>query len=230
MNRVDRLMGMVTMLQAQSFVSAARLGERFGISLRTVYRDIQALGEIGIPVSFAANKGYFIVDGYFLPPISFTPDQANALVLLASLADRFADESVTAQVAEAVEKVRAVLKLRDQEKLETLRDRIRVLQPSREGLTGNTAYLGDIQKSISGSVILAIDYTDLKGQRTLREIEPIGIIYYTNQWHLIAWCWLRHGYRDFIVRQINGLRLTSEVFRKTNHISIDAHIETWKLG
>lgn len=230
MNRIDRLMGMVTMLQSRSFVSAASLGERFGISARTIYRDIRALSEIGIPVSFAPNKGYFIVDGYFLPPVSFTPDQANALVLLASLADRFADESVTAQVSEAVEKVRAVLQLRDQEKLETLKDRIRVLQPSQHEFASNTAYLADIQKSISGSMLLSIDYVDLKGQRTKREIEPIGIIYYTNQWHLIAWCWLRHGYRDFIVRQINGLRLTGEPFRKKDHISIDAHIETWKLG
>lgn len=223
-------MGMVTMLQSHSFVSAADLGVRFGISPRTVYRDVRALSEIGIPVSFAPNKGYYIMDGYFLPPVSFTPDQANALVLLASLADRFADESVTLQVAEAVEKVRAVLKLRDQEKLETLQGRIRVLQPSPDVLPSNTAYLADIQKSISGSILLAIDYTDLKGQRTRREIEPIGIIYYTNQWHLIAWCWLRAGYRDFIVRQINGLRLTGETFRKTDHISIDDHIETWKLG
>ena len=230
MNRIDRLMGMVTMLQSHSFVSAADLGVRFGISPRTVYRDVRALSEIGIPVSFAPNKGYYIMDGYFLPPVSFTPDQANALVLLASLADRFADESVTLQVAEAVEKVRAVLKLRDQEKLETLQGRIRVLQPSPDVLPSNTAYLADIQKSISGSILLAIDYTDLKGQRTRREIEPIGIIYYTNQWHLIAWCWLRAGYRDFIVRQINGLRLTGETFRKTDHISIDDHIETWKLG
>lgn len=218
------------MLQSHSFVSAADLGVRFGISPRTVYRDVRALSEIGIPVSFAPNKGYYIMDGYFLPPVSFTPDQANALVLLASLADRFADESVTLQVAEAVEKVRAVLKLRDQEKLETLQGRIRVLQPSPDVLPSNTAYLADIQKSISGSILLAIDYTDLKGQRTRREIEPIGIIYYTNQWHLIAWCWLRAGYRDFIVRQINGLRLTGETFRKTDHISIDDHIETWKLG
>ncbi len=218
------------MLQSHSFVSAADLGVRFGISPRTVYRDVRALSEIGIPVSFAPNKGYYIMDGYFLPPVSFTPDQANALVLLASLAYRFADESVTSQVAEAVEKVRAVLKLRDQEKLETLQGRIRVLQPSPDVLPSNTAYLADIQKSISGSILLAIDYTDLKGQRTRREIEPIGIIYYTNQWHLIAWCWLRAGYRDFIVRQINGLRLTGETFRKTDHISIDDHIETWKLG
>lgn len=218
------------MLQSHSFVSASQLGERFGISPRTVYRDVRALSEIGIPVSFAPNKGYYIMDGYFLPPVSFTPDQANALVLLASLADRFADESVTSQVAEAVEKVRAVLKLRDQEKLETLQGRIRVLQPSLDELSSNTAYLTDIQKSISGSILLAIDYTDLKGQHTRREIEPIGIIYYTNQWHLIAWCWLRAGYRDFIVRQIKGLRLTGEAFRKTDHISIDDHIETWKLG
>src|SRR4051812_46397069 len=79
------------MLQSRKHVTAEKISDRFGISVRTVYRDIRALDEIGIPVSFENNKGYFIVDGYFLSPVSFTADEANALVLLSSLADRFAD-------------------------------------------------------------------------------------------------------------------------------------------
>jgi predicted DNA-binding transcriptional regulator YafY len=223
MNRVDRLVGMLTMLQSRRFVTAEKLAERFEISVRTVYRDIRALGEIGIPVSFENNKGYFIVQGFFLPPVSFTPEEANALLLVASLADRFADRSIAKHSALALNKVRSILRGVDKEKSELLDDRIRVLNPKPESF----AYLAEIQKAISSNTIIDLDYTDLQKHRTQREIEPIGMIYYTDQWHLVAWCWLRNDYRDFIVKQINSLRNTTKFFRKTDHISIDEHIRSW---
>jgi predicted DNA-binding transcriptional regulator YafY len=227
MNRVDRLLGIVTMLQSKKYVSAEKLSERFGISVRTIYRDVRALDEIGVPVSFENNKGYFIVEGYFLPPVSFTEEEANALILLASLADRFADVSVAKNTENALEKVRAVLRSREKESASQLRDRIRVINPGKD--QRSFEFLADIQKSISRNTILYLEYTDLKKQRTKREVEPIGIIYYTEQWHLIAWCWMRDGYRDFIVKQIDVLRPTNKPFRKTDHISLDEHIRSWDL-
>ena len=225
MNRVDRLFGILTMLQSRKHVTAEKISDRFGISVRTVYRDIRALDEIGIPVSFENNKGYFIVDGYFLPPVSFTADEANALVLLSSLADRFADVSVVRNTESALEKVRNVLHSREKESASQLRDRIRVINPARS--QRSIEYLADIQNSMSNKTILYIEYTDLKKQKTKREIEPIGIIYYTEQWHLIAWCWTRNDYRDFIVKQIDVLHRTSKPFRKADHITLDQHIRSW---
>ena len=100
MNRVDRLMGILTFLQSHKFVMAEKLSEKFDISVRTVYRDMKALMEIGVPISFENNKGYFVVQGYFLPPISFTSREANALIVMAALAHRFGDKSIpTCQVA-----------------------------------------------------------------------------------------------------------------------------------
>lgn len=226
MNRVDRLFGILTTLQSRKYVTAERLSQRFDISIRTVYRDVRALGEIGIPVSFENGKGYFIVDGYFLPPVSFTSDEANALILLSSLADRFADVSVVRNTENALEKIRTVLRSREKESAAQLRDRIRVMNP---GSRQSFDYLADIQKAMADNTILYIEYTDLKNQRTTREIEPIGIVYYADQWHLIAWCWLRNGYRDFIVRQIDVLHGTGRGFRKADHITLDDHIRAWDL-
>ena len=228
MNRVDRLFGILTLLQSRKYVSAEKISDRFSISIRTVYRDIRALDEIGIPVSFQNNKGYFIVDGYFLPPVSFTADEANALILLSSLASRFADVSVARNTDNALEKIRSVLRSREKESSTQLRDRIRVMNPGHKLQTFD--YLADIQKCITDSTILYIEYTDLKNQMTKREVEPIGIIYYTDQWHLIAWCWLRKDYRDFIVRQIGILHCTPNTFRKTDHITLDDHIRSWERG
>ena len=108
-------------------MTAEKLSTKFGISIRTVYRDIRALDEIGIPVSFENPKGYFIVEGYFLPPVSFTAEEGNALVLLASLSHRFGDASVARHTSLALEKIRAVLRSKEKENSTLLADRIRVL-------------------------------------------------------------------------------------------------------
>ncbi|HEX2629316.1 MAG TPA: HTH domain-containing protein, partial [Chitinophagaceae bacterium] len=70
MNRIDRLLGILTLLQSRKYVPAEKIADKFDISIRTVYRDIKALGELGIPISFEAPRGYFVVQGYFLPPVS----------------------------------------------------------------------------------------------------------------------------------------------------------------
>ncbi|MBN8576687.1 MAG: YafY family transcriptional regulator [Cyclobacteriaceae bacterium] len=222
MNRVDRLMGILTVLQAHKFVRAEKISEKFEISIRTVYRDIKALGEIGIPVSFENNKGYFIVQGYFLPPVSLTTHEANALILVAALANRFADRQSARAATEAIEKIRAVLRPPDRDKSEQFSGKVRVLN-SRPALN---RFLADVQKAITDQIILKIHYTDAKGRNSRREVEPIGIIYYTEQWHLIAWCWKRHDYRDFIMSRIGSLLLTGP-FKKKNHITLDEHLQSW---
>ena len=232
MNRVDRLMGILTYLQSHKFVMGEKLAAKFEISVRTVYRDIRALEEIGIPVSFETNKGYFVVPGYFLPPVSFTSHEANALILVAALADRFADRSIARHSDNALEKVRTVLRQSDKEKSEHLSSRTRVLSPPKvegpQNDPGGSNYLSEVQQAMSEQTILQIDYTDSKNMKTRREVEPIGMIYYTEQWHLIAWCWKRIGYRDFKVKQIDSLRNTAAPFRKKDHISVDDHIRSWK--
>ncbi|MBS1505753.1 MAG: YafY family transcriptional regulator [Bacteroidetes bacterium] len=224
MNRVDRLMGILTYLQSHKYVMAERLSEKFEISIRTVYRDIRALEEIGIPISFENNKGYFIVQGYFLPPVSLTSGEANALILVAALAHRFTDKTTTRNTENAIEKIRTVLRTSEKEKSEQFSNRVKVLntQPFAN------QYLSDVQQAIADQLILKIEYTDAHQRKTSREIEPIGMIYYTEQWHIIAWCWKRNDYRDFRMGQINALTSTGKPFKKKTHISLDDHIRTWK--
>ena len=94
MNRIDRLFGILTLLQSKKHVPAEQIADKFDISVRTVYRDIKALGEQGIPVSFEPQKGYFVVHGFFLPPVSFTTEEANALLLSESIVYGFTDKSI----------------------------------------------------------------------------------------------------------------------------------------
>ncbi|MBX2914632.1 MAG: YafY family transcriptional regulator [Cyclobacteriaceae bacterium] len=224
MNRVDRLMGILTFLQAHKNVTAEKLATRFEISVRTVYRDIKALDEIGIPVSFENNKGYFIVQGYFLPPVSLTTHEASALMLVNALANRFTDKTTAKHSDNAIQKIKAVLRQPDKDKSQQLEARVRVLNAKPQ----TNHFLSEVQQAVVEQMILKIAYTDANGQTTRREIEPIGIIYYTEQWHVIAWCWKRRDYRDFIMGRINILSNTGKSFKKKNHISLEQHMLTWK--
>jgi predicted DNA-binding transcriptional regulator YafY len=130
MNRIDRLFGILTLLQSRKFVPAEKIAEKFGISVRTVYRDVKALCELGIPVSFGQNRGSLVVQGFFLPPVSFSATEANALLLTEALAYGFADKSIQEHYTSALNKIKAVMRNSDKEKLESLGN-IKLQLPAR---------------------------------------------------------------------------------------------------
>ena len=118
MNRIDRLFSILTLLQSKKYVAAEKIAEKFGISIRTVYRDVKAICESGIPVSFEQHKGYFIVPVYFLPPVSFSSEEASALLLMETMVGGFADESIRKHYSTALNKIKAVLRAPEKEKLD----------------------------------------------------------------------------------------------------------------
>jgi predicted DNA-binding transcriptional regulator YafY len=216
-------MGIMTQLQSRKYCTGEQLSRKFEISMRTVYRDIKALGEIGIPVDFETGKGYFISQGYFLPPLSLTVEEANALILLNTLADKFADHSIVKHSHNALTKIRTVLRYTDKDKAEQLSSSINVYEPE----TGKrqTNWLSAIQTAITNKTILNIHYTDNEGVSSKREIEPVGLIFYTNQWHLYAWCRERKGYRDFKVSMISALSDTGKTHSIKAHRRLEDYIK-----
>jgi len=223
MNRIDRLFGILTFLQSKKYVQAEKIAEKFHISVRTVYRDIKALCEQGIPVSFEQHKGYFIVNGYFLPPVSFSNDEANALLLMEAVVSGFADRSIQKHYSSALSKVKSVLRGSEKERIELLNKNIRLQVPSC--FVQNYEYLSIIQSAISEKKMLELEYMNNQNQSSQRCVEPIGLIFYALNWHLIAWCHHRNDYRDFRVGRIVSLRNTAENFRKTDHIELNDYMK-----
>jgi predicted DNA-binding transcriptional regulator YafY len=218
MNRVDRLFAIVTLLQSKKFVTGEEIADRFEMSVRTVYRDIKAIAESGIPVSFNPNKGYFIVPGYFTPPVSFTIEEANALLLSQTLVGGFADQTVQQEFSTAMTKIRAVLRQVDKEKLSILENGLKMQLPRR--LDSELDYLSSIQHSITEQMQIKIGYESLKQEISERKVEPIGLVFYAFSWHMIAYCHLRNDYRDFKITRIKTLTKTSEPFKIKKHIAL----------
>jgi predicted DNA-binding transcriptional regulator YafY len=223
MNRIDRLFGILTLLQSKKYITAERIADRFNISIRTVYRDVKALCEQGVPVSFEPQKGYYIVNGYFLPPVSFTSDEASALVLIESIVYGFSDRSIKENYSNALNKVKAVLGRDQKEKLELLNNTTHLQLPSRT--TPDLDYLSTFQNVISTKQIAEIEYTNSREESSKREIEPIGLVFYALSWHVIAWCHLRNEYRDFKLSRIKKVRPTGIPFTRSEHLELNDYIK-----
>ncbi len=225
MNRIDRLFGILVLLQSKKHLTAERIAEKFNISERTVYRDIKALCEQGIPVGFEPNKGYGVVDGFYLPPVSFTSAEANALLLMETMVYGFADKSIKTHYSNALNKIKAGLRNSQKEKLEELNENIKMHLP--EFIRNDFEFLSTIQESISQKWILDMDYKNNKEETRRRQVEPIGLIFYAFNWHIMAWCHVRNDYRDFRVSRIVSLRNTGMPFRKTDHLSLNDYMKKY---
>lgn len=228
MNRIDRLTAMLIHLQSKRIVKAEELSTRFDISLRTVYRDVRALMEAGVPIGSEAGTGYFIVDGYHLPPVMFSQDEAGAMLLAAKLVEKMADQSIGEAFESALTKIKSVLNDPGREHLESLHTHIEVHRaPGDSGPGFPNRFLTDIQNAVVQKKAIEIEYLSrYRDELTTRVVEPIGLFYYSNAWHLIAWCRFRNDYRDFRGDRIGKLTLTDSTFAHRDHISLQEYAQT----
>lgn len=229
MNRIDRLTAILIQLQGKRVVKAAEIADRFEISLRTVYRDVKALQESGVPIGAEAGTGYYIVDGYHLPPVMFNREEAAALLTGEKLMEKFGDRSSERLFGAAMQKIRAVLRNGDKDFLESLESNIEVFTAGRRPEPENgfpNRFLSDIQQAVATQKVIAMDYfTYHNSTVNRREAEPIGIFHISNSWHLIAFCRLRKDYRDFRIDRIKSLQILDISYDKTIHISLRDYLD-----
>ncbi len=123
-SRLERLTAIITQLQTKRLITSTMLSEKFGVSVRTIYRDIRALEKSGIPIITQEGRGYSIIEGYRLPPIMFTEKEANALITAEQLLSLNKDKSFVYDLKEAINKIKAVLRHDSKDKAELLSSRV----------------------------------------------------------------------------------------------------------
>jgi predicted DNA-binding transcriptional regulator YafY len=227
MNRVDRLMAIVVRLQSRRVVRAEDIAADFEISVRTVYRDLAALGEAGIPIMAEAGVGYSLMKGYHLPPVMFTAEEASALSIGGKLVEHLTDASLRKQMDSALLKIRSVLPRERQDYLDRLERSTAVVS---RGLTALPRLASEtlipVQRALADCRVLAMDYHGLQRQEmTRRQVEPLGLVYYSDNWHLIAYCRLRRDVRDFRTDRICRLQVQNEIFPGHADFSLKRYLE-----
>lgn len=209
MNRIDRLLALILYLQSRRTCTAEAMAEHFGLSVRTIYRDIAALGEAGVPILAEAGIGYSLMKGYLLPPINFSEQEAYALSTGAMLAQRMTTHSYNEKMQSALDKIKAVLPNEAKHRLELLAKGMATPQTEHP----QQADLSVLQQAIARQQLLTFDYQNASQTHSKREVEAAGLVFYLGRWHLIAWCRLRQDFRDFRTDRIRGLQLQAERFQ-----------------
>jgi len=202
MSRAGRLLDLIQILRRHRRpVSGAALAGELGISLRTLYRDIATLQQQGAAIDGEAGVGYVLRPGFTLPPLMFSEEEIEALVLGSRwVADR-ADSRLAGAARNALAKIGAVLPadLRDELDASTL-----LVWPGERILGGDTD-LATIRAAIRSEHKLAIEYLDSQGGKTERTIWPFALGFFDRVRLVVAWCELRQGYRHFRADRIAAL-------------------------
>jgi len=208
MRRADRLFQLVQLLRRRRVTTAAWLAEQLGVSDRTIYRDVQDLICAGVPIEGEAGVGYRLGKDFELPPLMFTVDEIQALVLGARMVESWGDELLQRAAQSALEKVHAAL------------------PEAERGRVHNTALfslafrvppevrprLGQLRRAIDEHRRVAMRYEDRGGQATERTVRPLGLYFWGSTWTLGAWCELRQDFRNFRLDRMEEVEVLDATF------------------
>ena len=242
MNRVDRLIAYLVMFQSRGLLRAQDLAAHFEISVRTVYRDIDALSQVGVPVYGVGGEGYRLMEGYYLPPVTFSPEEARALALALSMFVGYSVEGETQKSAESVrDKIRSILPNRQKREVEMLQTVLDFYTIPQLKLDFDDSHFVDFQRAIQDQKLVQLVYHSLASdEKTERVIEPLALVMYKRAWLITAYCHLRKDIRNFNLARIDRYSVLSQSFepraipqrpiRDKNlelHVQFDHNVVRW---
>lgn len=202
MRRAERLIQITQYLRSRSrAVTAARIGDEFGICTRTVYRDLHALMDSGVPITGEAGVGYVIDKRFYLPPIAFDEAELEAIGLGISMVRQWTDARFGARAESAFAKINAVLPL---ERQGTLAQITTFSLPVR-GAPPWTVSFSDLRDCVAAGRAVTLDYADDEGRRTQRRVRPLALMFFSPVWLLAGWCEMRRDFRHFRLDRIAAM-------------------------
>ncbi len=219
MNRTDRLLAIVLELQARGRQRAEDLAATFEVSKRSIYRDMQALGEAGVPLISVPGQGYVLMQGYFLPPLSFSTEEATMLLLGSDVMAQSFDEQYRRAAQSASRKIEGVLPQQLRDEVQYLRTAINFVLPNSQDRSGEKEKLQQLRRAIIDRRIVRFVYhtrysSSGQTERQTREADPYGLAYVHSGWLLSAYCHLRQAMRTFRLDRMEALEVLPQTFQR----------------
>lgn len=212
--KIDRLLEILILLMGRDTVTAPELAERFGVSTRTIYRDIDILSSSGVPVymSRGAGGGISLLGEYTLPKALVSSEEKNSILLsLQTLqATKYPD------VDRIIEKLGSLFRTTPADWVE--------IDFSPWGSNPNEQdKFSEIRSAILNSNVMTFDYINAQNQRSARRIEPLRLLFKGPAWYLQGWCLDRQDYRLFRVSRMRGVQVTGERFDRNRPRTAEHH-------
>jgi predicted DNA-binding transcriptional regulator YafY len=218
MRRADRLFRLVQLLRSSRLVTAGRLAEELEVSERTVYRDVRDLTLSGVPIRGEAGVGYSLGRGFDLPPLMFTEEELEALVLGARVVQGYADRGLARAADSALAKIELVLP-------DALRGRARnsaLMVPTFQR-GDRIPQLGVLREALRSKARVQFRYVDGEGKSSKRTVRPLALAFWGKTWSMASWCEWRQDFRSFRVDRMFDVDL-GKVFTEEADKNLDAFI------
>ncbi len=207
MRRADRLFRIVQRMRRSQLVTARQLADELEVSERTIYRDVRDLSASGVPVESEAGVGYRL-RGYDLPPLMFSRDQIEALVLGARIVNTWTDPELGKAARAALAKIEAVLP----DGRESMVNETRLFAPLAAQRPRIEIDFTALRRTIGDRRKVRLTYADAEGRKSHRTVRPLALAFFGPTWGLIAWCELRRAFRSFRPDRIQEMTVLEEGF------------------
>jgi predicted DNA-binding transcriptional regulator YafY len=202
MRRADRLFQIVQLIRGRRLTTAAFLAQRLEVSERTVYRDVADLQHQGVPIEGEAGVGYRLGQGFDLPPLMFTEDEARALVASVRMAQVWQDPALAQASQVALGKILSVLPAAARTAAQSM-----TIYAPPIGLEPTVqATLHILREAAQDRRKVQVHYRDANDQITQRTLRPLGCFYWGKVWTLAAWCETRKGFRSFRLDRVQQVQ------------------------
>lgn len=223
--RFDRIVSILIQLQSKKIVKAKELADRFEVSLRTIYRDIRTLEASGVPIYSEAGVGYSLVDGYRLPPVMFSREEAGSFVAAEKLMQKFTDENMKKHFQSAVFKVKSVLRGSEKDWVESIESKIKISGREEAFRSKSPEVLEILFESIAQKFQIEMIYQSVESESpSERLIEPVGLYHESNFWYILAYCHLRKDYRNFRTDRVLEIHRTEIPF-ENEHRELEYYLK-----
>lgn len=208
LRRADRLFELLQLLRGGRLRTGRQLAEELGVSLRTVYRDIEAVVGAGVPIDGERGVGFLLREPYFLPPLTLTADELEALTLGVAMVRTHGDEDLAKAAGELLVKIDAVLPAA--RRSGAAKAPLAVFGAPLDRV--HRAWLKTMRTAIKAREKLALAYRDAGDQLSERTVRPLELEHWGKVWTCTAWCELRQDFRMFRVDRVAECRATGERF------------------
>jgi predicted DNA-binding transcriptional regulator YafY len=227
-NRTERLFATILLLQNRPRMTSRDLSEHFGVSRRTIFRDLRALSDSGVPLTYSEGGGYEILDGYQLPPLMLTAREAATLLVGTEFMKLQSDASLREDSDAVALKIRSVLPREIREYVDRLGDNT-VLDPywlnAVQEDTQDQGQWYKLSEAVARSRRVIMEYfVEARGEVTRRTVDPLGLVYYSDHWNLIAFDHLRETIRNFRLDRIREMFVLSERFERPEGFDLQQHL------
>lgn len=213
LKKFNRVLNIYVQLQSRNWISAQQLADRYEVSIRTIYRDIKALENAGVPIYNEPGKGYALVEGYKIPPTIFTKEEALSFVIAEKLMEKFADRKLSFNFSSAMHKMKAVLRTSEKENVALIEDQYLIFDSTKTETTNEV--LSVLLESVVSKIQIDVLYQKPSSQNAeSRVLEAIGIFYEYDFWYFMAFCHLRNDYRQFRIDRVKQIAKIEKSFSK----------------